>query len=45
MNMDHDVIIVKGVKKRGFGTGIHVKAAWCIDPDDLIEVEEDAFDE
>ena len=45
MAMDHDVIIVKGVKKRGFGTGIHVKAAWCIDPDDLIEVEEDAFDD
>jgi DNA polymerase-3 subunit alpha len=45
MTMDHDVIIVKGVKKKGFGTGIHVKAAWCIDPDELIEVDEDAFDE
>jgi DNA polymerase-3 subunit alpha len=44
MAMDHDVIIVKGVKKRGFGTGIHVKAAWCIDPDDLIEEEDDMWE-
>lgn len=44
MNMDHDVLIVKGVKKGGFGTGIHVKAAWCIDPDDLLEPEEDEDD-
>lgn len=41
MNMDHDVLIVKGMKRKGFGTGIHVKAAWCIDPDDLIEPEEE----
>lgn len=45
MNMDHDVLIVKGIKRKGFGTGIHVKAAWCIDPDDLIEPEEEDDDE
>jgi len=41
MNMNHDVLIVKGMKRKGFGTGIHVKAAWCIDPDELLEDEED----
>jgi hypothetical protein len=41
MNLDHDVLIIKGVKKGGFGTGIHVNSAWCIDPDDLIEIEEE----
>lgn len=41
MNMDHDVLLIKGKKKGGFGTGIHVEAAWCIDPDDLLEPEEE----
>jgi DNA polymerase-3 subunit alpha len=45
MNLGHDVLIVKGMKKGGFGTGIHVKQAWCIDPDDLIEVEDEDEDD
>lgn len=45
MNLDHDVLIVKGVKKGGFGTGIHVNSAWCIDPDDLLEPEAEDEDE
>lgn len=35
IKLDHDVIIVQGVKRRGFGTGIHVHRLWVIDPDDL----------
>lgn len=41
MTLDHDVLLIKGVKKGGFGTGIHVKSAWCIDPDELL-IDEDA---
>jgi DNA polymerase-3 subunit alpha len=46
LDLDHDVLLIKGVKKGGFGTGIHVKAAWCINPDDLFETdeEEDEFE-
>jgi DNA polymerase-3 subunit alpha len=39
INLDHDVIVVSGVKRKGFGTGIHVNRLWVIDPDDLIEEE------
>lgn len=35
IQLDHDVIIVQGVKRGGFGTGIHVKKLWVIDPDEL----------
>lgn len=35
INLDHDVIIVQGVKRGGFGTGIHVKKIWVVDPDEL----------
>jgi DNA polymerase-3 subunit alpha len=45
MRLNHDVLIVKGMKRKGFGTGIHVKAAWCIDPDDLLEEEDGEEDE
>jgi DNA polymerase-3 subunit alpha len=35
INLDHDVIVVQGVKRGGFGTGIHVHRLWVIDPDEL----------
>lgn len=35
INLDHDVVIVKGVKRKGFGTGIHVQKLWIVDPDEL----------
>jgi hypothetical protein len=41
INLDHDVIIVQGVKRRGFGTGIHVNKLWIVDPDDLVEEDDD----
>jgi DNA polymerase-3 subunit alpha len=34
MNLDHDVVIVLGIKRRGFGTSIQVRGFWVIDPDD-----------
>jgi DNA polymerase-3 subunit alpha len=39
INLDHDVIVVQGVKRGGFGTGIHVRKLWVIDPDELGEEE------
>lgn len=39
INLDHDVIIVEGVKRGGFGTGIHVRKLWVVDPDSLLEEE------
>lgn len=39
INLDHDVIVVQGTKRKGFGTGIHVKRLWVIDPDELDEEE------
>jgi DNA polymerase-3 subunit alpha len=33
--LDHDVIVVQGRKRKGFGTGIHVNRLWVIDPDEL----------
>lgn len=41
INLDHDVLVVQGVKRRGFGTGIHVKRMWVIDPDALDEEEDE----
>lgn len=41
INLDHDVIVVEGVKRGGFGTGIHVRKLWVVDPDDLIEEDEE----
>lgn len=40
INLDHDVIVVSGVKRKGFGTGIHVRKLWVIDPDELMEDED-----
>jgi competence ComEA-like helix-hairpin-helix protein len=40
INLDHDVIIVKGKKRKGFGTGIHVEKLWVLDPDVLMDEEE-----
>lgn len=41
INLDHDVLVVDGIKRKGFGTGIHVRRLWVIDPDDLIDEEGD----
>lgn len=30
----NDVVLVKGIKRRGFGTSIQVRGFWVIDPDD-----------
>lgn len=35
INLGHDVIVVDGVKKGGFGTGVHVRKLWVVDPDEL----------
>lgn len=32
INLDHDVVLVKGTKRGGFGTSIHVQNLWVIDP-------------
>lgn len=37
MTLEHDVVLIKGVKRGGFGTSIHVTDMWIIDPDDLLE--------
>lgn len=34
MRLDHDVILVRGEKRPGFGTSIYVEDAWIINPDD-----------
>lgn len=34
-NLNHDVIIIKGKKRGGFGTSVHVDNMWLVDPDDL----------
>jgi hypothetical protein len=39
IDLDHDVVLIKGTKRGGFGTSIHVENMWVIDPDDLIEEE------
>ena len=41
IDLNHDVVVVKGLKRGGFGTSIHVDNMWVIDPDTLFE-EEDA---
>ncbi len=37
INLDHDVVLVVGKKRGGFGTSIHVENLWVIDPDDLLD--------
>lgn len=34
MKLDHDVVLVRGVKRRGFGTSINVKNMWVLSPDE-----------
>jgi hypothetical protein len=41
INLDHDVIVVVGTKRGGFGTGIHVQKLWVIDPDDLLDQDDE----
>lgn len=31
--LNHDVIVIKGKKRGGFGTSVHVSKMWVIDPD------------
>lgn len=33
MNLDEDIMLVRGVRKGGFGTSIHVENMWIIEPD------------
>ena len=37
INLDHDVMLVSGVRRGGFGTSIHVKRMWVFDGNDFIE--------
>lgn len=39
IDLDHDVVLIVGKKRGGFGTSIHVERMWIIDPDDLMEDE------
>jgi DNA polymerase-3 subunit alpha len=39
LDLDHDVVLIVGKKRGGFGTSIHVERMWIIDPDDLPEEE------
>jgi DNA polymerase-3 subunit alpha len=41
INLNHDVVLVKGVKRGGFGTSVHVENMWIIDPDVLFDEEEE----
>jgi DNA polymerase-3 subunit alpha len=40
IDLDHDVVLIRGVKRGGFGTSIHVEKMWIIDPDTLFDEEE-----
>lgn len=37
IDLDHDVVVIVGKKRGGFGTSIHVERMWVIDPDSLEE--------
>jgi hypothetical protein len=39
IDLDHDVVLIVGKKRGGFGTSIHVEKMWVIDPD-MFEEEE-----
>lgn len=39
IDLNHDVVLIKGKKRGGFGTSIHVENMWIIDPDDLFDEE------
>ena len=39
IDLDHDVVLIVGKKRGGFGTSIHVERMWVIDPDDLMDEE------
>ena len=40
IELNHDLVLVRGVKRGGFGTSVHVTNMWVIDPDDLFDDEE-----
>lgn len=40
IDLDHDVVLIRGVKRGGFGTSIHVEKMWVIDPDVLDDDED-----
>jgi DNA polymerase-3 subunit alpha len=37
IDLNHDVVLVKGTKRGGFGTSVHVENLWVIDPDVLLD--------
>jgi DNA polymerase-3 subunit alpha len=41
IDLDHDVVLIIGKKRGGFGTSIHVENMWVIDPDTLMPEEEE----
>jgi hypothetical protein len=40
LDLDHDVVLIRGTKRGGFGTSIHVEKMWVIDPEELFSGEE-----
>lgn len=40
IDLNHDVVLVRGIKRGGFGTSVHVDSMWIIDPCDLFDAEE-----
>lgn len=40
IDLEHDVVLIIGKKRGGFGTSIHVENMWVIDPDTLMEEED-----
>lgn len=41
IDLNHDVVLIVGKKRGGFGTSIHVERMWVIDPDTLMEEEDE----
>jgi DNA polymerase-3 subunit alpha len=41
IDLNHDVVLVVGKKRGGFGTSVHVERLWVIDPDMFDELRED----
>lgn len=41
IDLDHDVVLIVGKKRGGFGTSIHVERMWIIDPDGIPDEEDE----
>lgn len=34
LRLDHDLVLIRGIKRRGFGTSLNVKNMWVLSPDE-----------